>query len=67
MTTITEQLSPPPRGGDEARAANILVRAGAQFVDEALVSTQTTTITWSDDHPLNKAQTWRQAFRDLFR
>jgi hypothetical protein len=35
--TITEQLSPPPRGSDEARVANILVRAGAQFVDEALV------------------------------
>lgn len=35
-TTITEQLSPPPRGDDEARAANILVRAGAQFVDEGI-------------------------------
>jgi hypothetical protein len=41
MTTITEQLTPPPtpppHGNDEVRAANILVRAGAQFVDEALI------------------------------
>lgn len=36
MTKISEQLSPPPRGNSEARAANILVRAGAQFVDEAI-------------------------------
>jgi hypothetical protein len=36
MTTITERLSPPPRGDDEARAANILVRAGAQFVDDGI-------------------------------
>jgi len=34
---ITEHLSPPPHGNDEARATNILVRAGAQFVDKALV------------------------------
>ena len=32
---ITEQLSPPPRGDYESRAANILVRLGAQFVDDA--------------------------------
>jgi len=36
MTTITEQLSPPPRGYEEARAANILVRYGAQFVDDGI-------------------------------
>ena len=35
---ITEQLSPPPHSDDKARAANILVRAGAQFVDEALIA-----------------------------
>ncbi len=39
MTKISEQLSPPPRGDGEARAANILVRAGAQFVDEAIADT----------------------------
>lgn len=37
MTMITEQLSPPPRG-NEVHAANILVRAGAQFVDGALIN-----------------------------
>jgi hypothetical protein len=31
-----EKLSPPSRGDGEARAANILVRAGAQFVDDAI-------------------------------
>jgi hypothetical protein len=36
--TIVEQLQPPARGDTEARAANILVRSGAQFVDEALRS-----------------------------
>lgn len=34
MKTITEQLFPPPRGDDEARAANILVRAGGQMHTE---------------------------------
>ena len=34
--TIIEQLQPPTRSVNEARAANILVRSGAQFVDEAL-------------------------------
>jgi hypothetical protein len=33
---ISEQLTPPSRGDDEARAANILVRAGAQFVDDGI-------------------------------
>ena len=36
MTTITKTPSTSSRGADEARAANILVRFGAQFVDEAL-------------------------------
>jgi hypothetical protein len=31
-----EQLHPPPRGDTETRATNILVRSGAQFVDEAI-------------------------------
>lgn len=36
MTTITETLRPPGGSQDEARATNVLVRAGAQFVDAAL-------------------------------
>lgn len=34
--SITEQLRPPGRGDTEAHVSNILVRAGAQFVDDAL-------------------------------
>lgn len=34
--SIVERLSAPGRGDDSVRAANILVRCGAQFVDEAL-------------------------------
>jgi len=36
-TKIAERLRPPGIGEDPARATNLLVRAGAQFVDEALV------------------------------
>jgi hypothetical protein len=36
MMTIVETLTRPARGDGEARAANVLVRSGAQFVDDAI-------------------------------
>lgn len=58
-------------GADVDSADAVEIIENVNFPNDCLsvrvVSTETATIMWSDDHPLNKARTWRQAFRDLFR
>lgn len=54
-------------GAEGVRDEMTSIRYPNDCIAPGVVSIETREVEWSDDHPLNKRDTWKQAFEELFK